>query len=64
MNFIHIINNFLFDCRKNPCYILANNQIASKGTLIQRGGGTGPMIPRQPGNTEKLSRAQVPIPAE
>ena len=30
------------------CGIIPNNQIALIGTLIQRGGGTGPMMPRQP----------------
>jgi len=39
-----------------------NNSIAHCGTLIQRGGGTGPKMPRQPGSVKAFP--SVPNPAE
>jgi hypothetical protein len=40
-----------------------HNQTAPRGTLIQRGGGTGPTKPRQPERSYNLPY-KVPIPSE
>jgi hypothetical protein len=39
----------LIDILILPWYHFFDNSIAPYGTLIQRGGGTGPLKPRQPG---------------
>ena len=42
------MGQYLYLLHDMTCGIIPNNQIALIGTLIQRGGGTGPMMPRQP----------------
>ena len=42
------MGQYLYLLHDMTCGIIPNNQIALIGTLIQRGGGTGPMMPPQP----------------
>ena len=52
--------------KKSYVKIAATIKQAPKGTLIQRGGGTGPVKPRQPGYPGVVINgySKVPIPAD